>query len=90
MHCDYNSAHQIHIIIGIQFIDANFSQKYDRFFEVAVLHWYSLRAIQIGSIHAVHRIDDAMEASTKIANVPHPLEHWRDVSISRTKSKHRK
>lgn len=89
MHCHNNSTHQVNIIIGIEFIDANFFQKCGRFSEVTVAHGRIVRTIQIWSIHTINGIDDTMKTGTEIANVPHPTEYRCYVLISRTKSKHR-
>lgn len=45
VHCDDDAAHQINIIIGIEFVDANFLQECDGFFEMAVFHWCIVWAI---------------------------------------------
>lgn len=45
---------------------------------------------QVGSIHSVDSIKDAMETGSEIRNVPHPLEHFIDINVTRTKSEYRK
>lgn len=42
---------------------------------------------QITTVHAVHCIDDTMEAGSKIADVPHPLEHPVDVDVTGAETK---
>lgn len=89
MHGNDDSAHQINIFICVEFGDENLVQEYFRFLEVAVIHGHIVGTVQIGSIHAINGGDNPMETGSEVADVPHPTEHWRYVSQSRTESKHR-
>lgn len=88
VHCDDNASHEINVVVRIEFADAHFAQKYFRFTEVAITELSMRRTPQVSSIHSVYSIKDTMETCSEIWNVPHPLEHFIDINVTRTKSEH--
>lgn len=88
MHRQNDAAHQIHIIVRVQISNTNFAQEDFRIPKMAVVHAGVWRAVQLGPIHAVDGGDDSVKAGTEVANVPHPLEHRRNVHIGRAKAEH--
>lgn len=91
MHGNRHAAHQNDVVVEILLlIDQHLRQKDARILEMTVHHRCLIRTQQIRSIHAVHRVNDAMESGPKVADVPHPAQQWRDVDQARTEAEHGK
>lgn len=90
MHGKNDTDHHVDIPVCFELTDAHFTKEYRRFFEVAITELGFRWTMQIWAIHTVNGIQKAMETSSEIANVPHPLEHFIDINVPRTKAEHRK
>ena len=67
-------------------LDVHVLLEQDRVLEVAVD--LRLRTVQIAPVHAVHRVHYAVKARPVVADVPHPLEQWRNVDVPGAEAKH--
>lgn len=89
MHGKNNADHHGDIPVCFELTDAHFAKEYRRFLEMAIAVFGFRWTIQIWTVHTVNGIQKTMETSPEIANVPHPLEHFIDVNVTRTKAEHR-
>lgn len=86
MHDHNNTAHQHYVIGKIDFVDADLVQEEFRIFEMAVHR--RIGTVEKRTVHTIHGVDDAMETSTEVADVPHPTEIWCYVLVSRAEAEY--
>lgn len=88
MHNKNHTSHKVNIVVCIEFADTHFAQKDFRFTKMAVIELSSGRTPQISSIHTINGVNNPMESTAEITDMPHPLEHSVDIDITRTKTKY--
>lgn len=89
VHRDNNTDHHVNISVRFELTDAHLTKEYRWFFKMTIIELGFWWTPQIRSIHTVNGIEYTMKTGSKIAKMPHPLEHFIYVDVASTKTKHR-